>query len=51
MYLTDVDIARLIASFYRDKLKISRPIPKWNLSIVLHRLSQPPFEPQEDAAL
>ena len=47
---TNVDIARLIASFYRDKPKSSRPIPKWNLSIVLHRLTQPPFEPLEDAA-
>ena len=48
---TNVDIARLIASFYRDKPKSSRPIPKWNLSIVLHRLAQPLFEPLEDAAL
>ena len=48
---TNMDIARLIASFYGDKPNSSRPIPKWNLSIVLHRLTQPPFEPQEDAAL
>ena len=47
----NVDIARLITSFYRDKPKSSRPIPKWNLSIVLHRLAQPPFEPLEDATL
>ena len=47
----NVDIARLIASFYRDKPKSSRNIPKWNLSVVLHRLSQPPFEPQEQADL
>ena len=46
-----MDIARLIASFYRDKPKSSRNIPKWNLSVVLHRLSQPPFEPQEQADL
>ena len=48
---TNVDIARLITSFYRDKPKSSRPIPKWNLSVDLHRLTQPPFQPQEDAAL
>ena len=47
----NVDIARLIASFYRDKPKGSRNIPKWNLSVVLHTLSQPPFEPQEQADL
>ena len=47
----NVDIARLITSFYRDKPKSSRPIPKWNLSIVLHRLAQPPFEALEDATL
>ena len=34
----NVDIARLIASFYRDKPKSSRNIPKWNLSIVLHTI-------------
>ena len=47
----NVDIARLIASFYRDKPKSSRNIPKWNLSVVLHTLSQPPFEPQKQADL
>ena len=40
-----------IASFHRDKPKSSRPIPKWNLSLILQRLPQPPFEPQEKAAL
>ena len=45
----NVDIARLIASFYTDKP--NRNIPKWNLSVVLHTLSQPPFEPQEQADL
>ena len=46
-----MDIARLFASFYRDKSKSSRNIPKWNLSVGLHTLSQPPFEPQEQADL
>ena len=48
---TNPKIARLIASFHRDKPKSSRSIPKWNLSLVLQRLAQPPFEPQEEAAL
>ena len=48
---TNPEIARLIASFHRDKPKSSRSIPKWNLSLVLQRLNQPPFEPQEEAAL
>ena len=30
---TNTEIARLIASFHRDKPKHSRPIPKWNLSL------------------
>ena len=46
-----LEIARLIASFHRDKPKSSRSISKWNLSLVLQRLTQPPFEPQEEAAL
>ena len=48
---TNTEIARLIASFHRDKPKSSRSIPKWNLSLVLQRLTQSPFEPQEKAAL
>ena len=32
---TNPEIARLIASFHRDKPKSSRSIPKWNLSLVL----------------
>ena len=39
------------ASFHRDKPKSSRSIPKWNLPLVSQRLTQPPFEPQEEAAL
>ena len=48
---TNPEIARLIANFHRNKPKSSRSIPKWNLSLVLQRLTQPPFEPQEEAAL
>ena len=50
-FSTNTEIARLIASFHRDKPKSSRYIPKWNLSLVLQRLTQPPFEPQEEATL
>ena len=48
---SNTDIARLIASFYRDKPKKSRLLPKWNVSLVLHKLTQPPFEPQEECTL
>ena len=48
---SNTDIARLISSFYRDKPKKSRLLPKWNLSLVLHKLTQPPFEPQEECTL
>ena len=48
---TNAEIARLNMSFQRDKPKSSRSIPKWNLSLVLQRLTQLPFEPQEEAAL
>ena len=48
---TNTEIDRLIASFHRDKPKTSRCIPKWNLSLVFQRLTQPPFEPQEEAGL
>ena len=45
------EIARLIASFHRDKPKASRSILTWNLSLVLHQLKQPPFKPLEEAPL
>ena len=48
---SNTDIARVIASFYRDKPKKSRLLPKWNLLLVLHKLTQPPFEPQEECTL
>ena len=45
----NAEIARLIASFHKDKPKSSRSLPKWDLSLVLHQLKQPPFEPLEEA--
>ena len=41
----NAEIARLIASFHRDKPKSTRNLPQWDLSLVLHQLKQPPFEP------
>ena len=38
------------ASFHRDKSKSSWSIPKWDLSLVLHQLNQPPFKPLEEAS-
>jgi hypothetical protein len=36
---------RLIESFFRDKPVIDRPIPLWNLQVVLQSLTKAPFEP------
>ena len=47
----NAEIARLIASFHRDKPKSSRNLPQWDLSLVLHQLKQPPFEPLEEAQI
>ena len=47
----NAEIARLIASFHRDKPKSARNLPQWDLSLVLHQLKQPPFEPLEEAPI
>ena len=47
----NAEIAKLIASFHRDKPKSSRSLPKWDLSVVLHQLKQPPLQPLEEAPL
>ena len=39
----DDNLTRLLDSFHRDRGR--RGIPSWNLSLVLHQLSKPPFEP------
>ena len=41
----DENLTRLLDSFHRDKPKGRRGIPSWNLSLVLHQLTKPPFEP------
>ena len=39
------DLNRLFSSFYRDRPKSSRNLPKWNLSVVLNELTKAPFGP------
>ena len=47
----DENLTRLLESFHRDKPKGRRGIPSWNLSLVLHQLTKPPFEPLRKASL
>ena len=47
----DKNLTRLLDSFHRDKPKGLRGVPGWNLSLVLHQLTQPPFEPLRKASL
>ena len=45
------DLHRLLSSFHRDRPKSSRNLPKWNLSVVLNKLTKAPFEPMKDTDL
>ena len=47
----DENLTRLLDSFHRDKPKGRRGVPTWNLSLVLHQLTKPPFEPLRKALL
>ena len=47
----DENLTRLLDSFHRDRPKGRRGIPSWNLSLVLHQLTKPPFEPLKEASL
>ena len=47
----DDNLTRLLESFHRDRPKGRRGIPSWNLSLVLHQLTKPPFEPLREASL
>ena len=47
----DENLTRLLDSFHRDKPKGRRGVPSWNLSLVLHHLTKPPFEPLRKASL
>ena len=44
-------LTRLLDSFHRDRPKARRGVPSWNLSLVLHQLTKPPFEPIKKASL
>ena len=39
----DENLTCLLDSFHRDRPKGRRGIPSWNLSLVLHQLTKPPF--------
>ena len=47
----DDNLTRLLESFHRDRPRGRRGIPSWNLSLVLHQLTRPPFEPLKEASL
>ena len=47
----NADLYRLLSSFHRDRPKSSRNLPKWNLSVVLNKLTKAPFEPMKDTDL
>ena len=47
----DENLTRLLDSFHRDRPKGRRGIPSWNLSLVLHQLTEAPFEPLKEASL
>ena len=47
----NADLHRLLSSFHRDHPKSSRNLPKWNLSVVLNKLTKAPFEPMKDTDL
>ena len=46
-----LDLHRLLSSFYRDRPKSYRNLPKWNLSVVLNELTKAPFELMKDTDL
>ena len=41
----DKNLTRLLDSFHRNKPKGIWGVPVWNLSLVVHQLTKPPFEP------
>ena len=46
----DENINCLLDSFHGDKQKGHKGVPSWNLSLVLHQLTKPPFEPLKKAS-
>ena len=47
----DKDIRALFQSFDREKPKLTKRLPQWDLSLVLKYLSKSPFEPLDRASL
>ena len=45
------NLNRLLDNFHRDRPKGRRGVPSWNLSLVLHQLTKPPFEPLRKVSL
>ena len=48
---TNKDLNRLMTSFHRDRPRVDRHIPPWDLSLVLLALTKSPFEPLDKASL
>ena len=46
--LGPTDLKRLLLSFHRYRPKSSRNLPKWNVSVVLNKLTKAHFEPMKD---
>ena len=51
MVSKSIELNRLLSSFHRDKPKINRSIPSWNLSLVLLSLTKAPFEPLGEVSM
>ena len=47
----DPNLSSLMANFYRDSGRKRTSLPLWNLSLVLKKLSESPFEPMHKAEL
>ena len=47
----DENLTHLLDSFHGDRPKGQRGISSWNLSLVLHQLTEAPFEPISKASL
>ena len=47
----DENLSGLLDSFHRDKPMGHGGFPSWNLSLALHQLTGPPFEPLKEASL
>ena len=46
-----IELNRLLASFHRDKPRLNRSTPSWDLCLVLLTLTKPPFEPLGEVSM